>query len=205
MNRLHKKHRFALSILAGIGCAGLLSHGVASVVESMHSAPLAETTVAVQAIDVRPKVDIHVARYDRSDETSASNAYAQSLGYRDWNHYLEHRPKNKMGKRDDHPALPLDRRETKRAEFVTRSIHSAPIAGESETALAVIDPIVVQPAVDDPAVLPDTRYIVDNVGGGYCCDRTYLDKPVVSVPEPSPLWLLGAGVVALILRKRKFA
>jgi hypothetical protein len=198
VSRLRQKHRFALGILAGIGFAGLLSHGVASAVHSLNADPLDEIPLSVQALDAQPFVDLSAAQQG-SAGLLVADGYAQSLGYRDWNHYLAHRPSNKMGEREAAPVSHREPAATKPQKPATPPVESAPPADESETALVISDPVVADPLIAD-------RYVVDRIGGDdYCCTHTYLDKPVVSVPEPSPVWLLGAGLVALILRKRKFA
>ncbi len=65
------------------------------------------------------------------------------------------------------------------------------------TAIEIID----EPPLD-VAAIDTTEFIHHRIGGGYCCDDVRIvPREPVSVPEPSALPLIAAGVVALLLRR----
>lgn len=148
----------------------------------------------------------------RSTELSEVDRYARARGYRDWNHYLEHRPSNKMGEREDEaplPAPPLDPVVVDQRSPVTFPADDPVVVAIP----AVLDPGDIDRLADNEDVYPHVwlpRYIGGGGGRSYtrcrdCCPQdndTCPTPPVATVPEPSSLPLMLAGAIASLAVRR---
>lgn len=130
---------------------------------------------------------------------------AMKMGYKDWNDYVAKRVPNKMGE-EEYVGAP--------AEFGPR--HSADVIFKD----------VITPPQDLPEEdIQDTHTVVNYIKnpihrtGPYIIDRDYVcipnkeknitcddeetppKDPPAAVPEPQGLWLLGIGILALIMLK----
>ena len=194
-----KRQQFAIGILAGISFIALLGHGIASVLQSSGDG-LAEIQIAhLSEAEVLP-ASASINALPMVTGLTAVDEYARARGYHDWNHYLEHRPRNKMGEREEEGSTALPR--------VVHATYESPQPAMQDATMATIaHPLphqtpIIDPADDDSEVTPPpSRHDAFPRGGGYCC-VTDTHKPIASVPEPSSLWLIAAGAAALITRRR---
>lgn len=184
--------------------AAIISYALTLPAEAPPSAPSAvHATVLPNAA---PDADRVSASATAPQNISASDQYARSRGWRDWNEYIAHRPANKMGQREHDEPIGQ-----------ARAIESLPAAAPGPKAtpeLRATSPAPVRepagvsdPATDNDISRPthrdrrwDDRYAY--VTRPCCSDSAPIDRPVASVPAPGSIPLLLAGAVGLVIARR---
>lgn len=194
MEKLNR-YRFVIATLGGLAAVLMAIHVAAVAVGAPQSKlkPIAPINFKAAKVEANVAPWLSIAPADLLD-ISASDDYAHARGYRDWNHYLAHRPSNKMGKHEVDEAIPDIAPVTRFTTFNRDALEEA----------AQYEPALTQDVgIDQPQQIALAATLLPSDTPDWI-ERPYgaTSKPVsTQVPEPSSLALFGAGFALMLFNR----
>jgi hypothetical protein len=136
---------------------------------------------------------------DATKMMSASVEWARSKGFRDWNDYVQRRAATKSGIAEREPIEGID------WYVIREGDEFAPVAPQL-IGVGWLEPAEPELIIDERITRIDaTEFLHYPIrgGGGHCCDDVRIvPREPVSVPEPSPLFLIAAGLLGIVIARR---